>query len=66
MVANTTQRPASASEKVDAIHQEVYNYHKDMDAVTEAERYGHKKTDKTEIRLVRKLDRYIMPVLWIM
>jgi hypothetical protein len=37
-----------------------------MDATIEAERYGHKKTDKTEIRLVRKLDCYIMPVLWVM
>jgi hypothetical protein len=66
MADTATRTPSTPLEKADATHEELCNSERSMDATVEAERYGHKKTDKTEIRLVRKLDCYIMPVLWVM
>ena len=52
-----------SGEKVDALHLE-YSSKADQDAVDYSG--AHAKTDPAEIKLVKKLDWFIMPMLWMM
>lgn len=62
---SSNQRHDDLPAKPMATHVETSDIETDQPARLQEE-YGHTKSSKEEIRLVRKLDCFIMPTLWIM
>lgn len=65
--AKTGEPPiAFASDKPGVIHSELYLTETGTKVEVVDYSGAHEKTDPKEIALVKKLDRWIMPTLWIM